>query len=442
MDYLRTQASQVWTIIATLATRSVLSLRDNLGVGILAMGISAALWVGISLEQNPPRTDLFNEPIPVRAVNVPPDLFVFGSIPPIRVRVTAPADVWERMNVRDFVATIDLSGASIGTGEFIPSVTSTDNRIRVVNYAPQDIPIRLEISESRVVPVRVETTGTPPLGFVAERPSSSIQEVLVQGPRSLVDQVVVATATVDIENRRINVSQAYPLTARNSLGFEIAGVNIEPSQTVVQLTVRQQIFYRTVPVVPVLEGQPAPGYSVGSVTIEPQTVTLVGNQQELEATDRVQTRPISVAGARSNVLATVQLALPQGVGLAGNQAVTMRIQVVPVAAQRQFDLVPVVTPDVPAVLNVDRVRVVLAGPEPVLDTLDPAGLRLFVDVAGLPPGQHRVSPRLTVPPDIRISSFTPDTVLVTIPEPPSLPPPAGPAPDPAATGTPPPATMP
>ncbi len=437
MQYLRDQVADAWSVIVTLLARSAQSLRDNLGVGVLALGISAVLWVGISLEQNPPRTDLFSEPIPVRAVNVPPDLFVFGSIPSIRVRVTAPVDVWERMNVRDFVATVDLSGATVGTSDFLPTVTSTDNRIRVVNYAPQDIPIRLEVSESRVVPVRVEVTGNPPLGFVAEPATSSIQEVLVQGPRSLVDQVTVATASVDIENRRINVNQTYPLTPRNSLGFEIAGVNIEPAQTLVQLTIRQQVFYRTVPVIPVLEGQPAQGYSVGSVSIEPQTVTLVGNQQDLEATDRVQTRPISVAGARTNILATVQLALPPGISQAGNQAVTLRIQVVPIAAQRQFDLVPIVTPaDLPATLNVDRVRVILAGPEPVLAAIDPASLRLSLDVAGLAPGQHRVSPRLAVPPDVRIASFFPDTILVTIPEPPAIQPPA-----PGPQAAPPPGTI-
>lgn len=80
-----------------LAKRSVNSVRRNLGLGLLALGLSTSLWVLISIERNPPRTDDFGRIIPVTAVNLADDLAVLGEIDPVEVRITAPLDSWSRL---------------------------------------------------------------------------------------------------------------------------------------------------------------------------------------------------------------------------------------------------------------------------------------------------------------------------------------------------------
>ena len=56
---------------------------------------------------------------------------------------------------------------------------------------------------------------------------------------------------------------------------------------------------RQVPVVPAVEGEPAPGYVVGKMTVEPQTVEVIGPESAVERVTEALTEPVSVAGARA-----------------------------------------------------------------------------------------------------------------------------------------------
>ena len=55
---------------------------------------------------------------------------------------------------------------------------------------------------------------------------------------------------------------------------------------------------REVPVVPAIEGEPAPGFVVGTMTAEPATVEVVGPESAVKRATEASTEPVSVAGAR------------------------------------------------------------------------------------------------------------------------------------------------
>src|SRR3989337_800762 len=95
----QSEAVPRWTrravfLSVVVGRRFAVTLRANWLLGIVALGLSVLLWILISTEQNPPRTDIFGQDIPVAAVNVPKGLDVFGEMSPARVRVTAPRDMW------------------------------------------------------------------------------------------------------------------------------------------------------------------------------------------------------------------------------------------------------------------------------------------------------------------------------------------------------------
>ena len=61
---------------------------------------------------------------------------------------------------------------------------------------------------------------------------------------------------------------------------------------------------RIVPIVPSVEGEPAPGFLVGNITVEPATVEIVGPESILRRVTEAITEPVWVGSAQSDVTAT------------------------------------------------------------------------------------------------------------------------------------------
>jgi hypothetical protein len=64
---------------------------------------------------------------------------------------------------------------------------------------------------------------------------------------------------------------------------------------------------RRVPVVPAVEGEPAPGFVVGKLTADPAHVEVIGPESAIEAISEALTEPVSVAGARADVVESVMV---------------------------------------------------------------------------------------------------------------------------------------
>jgi YbbR domain-containing protein len=86
------------------------------------------------------------------------------------------------------------------------------------------------------------------------------------------------------------------------LPTEVEVVSIEPAFITLEL---ERLASNTVPLVPVLEGKPAPGFTVGEVRVSPLQISIQGPESRILALDVVETTPISIEGAAGPVEATV-----------------------------------------------------------------------------------------------------------------------------------------
>ena len=99
----------------------------------------------------------------------------------------------------------------------------------------------------------------------------------------------------------------FPLTpdqVRVPFGVEI--VQVTPSAVTIAF---EQSASREVPITPAVDGRPAPGYVVGSLSAEPRVVDVIGPESAVKLATEVLTEPVSVAGARTHVKQTVILGL-------------------------------------------------------------------------------------------------------------------------------------
>jgi YbbR domain-containing protein len=65
-------------------------------------------------------------------------------------------------------------------------------------------------------------------------------------------------------------------------------------------------------------------------------------------------------------------------------------------------------------VGVETVEVTLNGPLPLINSLTADDLKLTLDVSGLGVGIHEVTPQISLPDGVIVSSLRPETVSVTL----------------------------
>ncbi|MFH1485755.1 MAG: CdaR family protein [Chloroflexota bacterium] len=394
------------------------SLRRNYGLALLALLLSAGLWLLISVEQNPPKVDVFASSIPVEPVNVPRDLDILGGVPTVLVRISAPPEVWERIGRSSFRATADLSQASAGTYEAPVHVEAGEWRVRILDIIPANVAVRLAELTRQTIPVHVNLLGTPPPGYSVGTPSVNPERVTVLGPEPLVGQVDAAAADVTLTGVTVNINQSFRLKPRTARGYEIEGVTLDPPSAVVEIDVSQQILYSSFSVSPQIAGELAPGYWVSGLSVRPPIVTLAGTRDVLQPIAFLETLPVDVNGASTNLVRPIGLRLPKGANPVGVENVVVYVSISPTEGSRMVGVAPVfkgLAPGLRIMSSLGSVDVALTGELPTLRALKPSDVTVEVDLTGLRPGLHELAPtRVAVPKGITVVKVEPERIWVII----------------------------
>jgi hypothetical protein len=144
------------------------------------------------------------------------------------------------------------------------------------------------------IPAQLELVGDPP----------TVVDVRVRGPSGTLGRLSSGelAAVLDVRSPRPG-QRLYHLTGsevRAPFGVDV--VQVAPSSIALFF---EQSSAKTVPVQPVLEGQPADGYMIEKVTADPGKVEIVGPASALEALTSAVTEAVSVEGARKDVVESV-----------------------------------------------------------------------------------------------------------------------------------------
>ena len=263
--------------------------------------------------------------------------------------------------------------------------------------------------ELRNVPDQLEIVGDPPMTV----------DVRVRGSSTLLTRTEPGeiVATLDLAAARAG-SRLFHLRAdevRRPYGVEVA--QISPVTIPLEL---EKSSRRSVPVVPAVEGDPAPGYVIGRATATPVNVEVVGPESRLRDLTSATTEPISVAGQRANVTDVVTIGVSDSaVRLVETQSATVTVEVLPAPVERDLAGVPIRWRNLGAGLTAritpSMLRVTVRGRRAAFDVLRPESMDAFVDLAGLGPGQYNLRVQVdTTQVDVGVMSMEPSVVQVTI----------------------------
>src|SRR6059036_2959265 len=148
--------------------------------------------------------------------------------------------------------------------------------------------------ELQQVPAGLELTGEVPTAV----------DVRVRGASGTLSRVSAGevVAVLDLRAARSG-RRLFPLTPEQvRVPFGVEVVQVMPSAIAMAF---EPSASRQVPVVPAVDGRPAPGYVVGQMRADPSTVEVIGPESAVKRASEAMTEPVSVSGARANVTESV-----------------------------------------------------------------------------------------------------------------------------------------
>lgn len=174
----------------------------NGGAKTVSVIVAIVLWIVVLGS----RAVEVTKEIPIE-VTTPKDLVVSNEIPEkVVFRLSGPkAFLRAILDRREDPIRVNLSGARGGTVtyRFFADNIHLPIGVRVLQVNPSSMIVKLESQKTKEVPVRIETQGTLPAGYVLKRAEVKPKTIKVRGPESRIETVTEApTSPIDLSNVR------------------------------------------------------------------------------------------------------------------------------------------------------------------------------------------------------------------------------------------------
>jgi YbbR domain-containing protein len=400
-------------------------LFENLLSAVLALLLALFIWVAAVREQNPMVRGLFSEPIPVEVLNKPAGLDFLNPAQIteyVQVLVRAPQSSWDDLKAASFQASVDLSDLTEGMHDVPIEVRCSDPIVRIEGSQPGRISVRLERIQERVFEVKVRIMDDPALGYEARTPMIDPPTAKVIGPVSKVSQVQTVVADIYLRRTKTTVERDVVLTARDAQDNLVSLLtSIDPVQVAVTIPIEQKLGYRDVSVSVIRKGQVARGYRITGITVDPSVVTIIGSPLTVsQMSGYVETLPVDISDATSDVKARIGVVLPEGISILGDQMVSITVSVAPI-----IDSVTIQRPvsiqglqlGYTALTSPSTVDVILSGPVPKLEAISIEDVRVVVDLFGLQPGVYKITAQSFASEGLTVESVLPEAIEVEIKSP-------------------------
>lgn len=400
------------------------NLSRNIRTLLWALALSLAVWVAAVTSADPDEVRTYPEPIPVLIVGQDPGLVINNAIPKeVHVTLRAPRSIWDQLTAHpdDIRAVLDLSGLSSGEHTLDIQVQVDLRPVRIVTVNPASVPLEMEPLVTRTFTVELTLSGQPAIGYQVGDPTFDPTQVTVAGPQSLVERVARVRVPVNVDSIRESIDQSIPIEALGQDNQPISGVSIHPDSAHVTLPVSRQGGFRDMAVKVVVHGQVASGYRLDSISVFPPVVTIYSSDPAIvnALPGVVETQPLDLQGVKDNLTTRLQLKLPPGVSVVGEQTVLIQAGISPIQSSLTLSGERVEMLGLPAGMTAQispaTVDVILSGPLPLLDTLTRQDVRVTVDLTGLDVGTHQLIPKVEVLiSNVTVESLLPATVEVIL----------------------------
>jgi len=289
-------------------------LLRNWQLKLLAVFLAASTWSVVAYAGNPPGTEVFRG-VTVEHGPTPAGLILLKEPAPVTITVRGLQSSLGGFRRENVHALIDMAGTRRGPN-LLPvrvRVDSADHSVSFGSVDPTNVDVELDQLSTIQRKVDVRTHGTPNSCCAVRAATSSPDTVTLKGPAKQLE-TAVAFVDVDVEGRGGPVQdQKIDVQLETPAKKPLPQVSSQPGQVTVtvQITAVKQI--KPAGINPIPSGTLATGYRIADVQVSPSVVEVEADPGILANIQTLDTDPISIAGATSDVVANVGLRAPTGV---------------------------------------------------------------------------------------------------------------------------------
>ncbi|MGV8906318.1 MAG: YbbR-like domain-containing protein [Acetobacterium sp.] len=385
----------------------------------IAVGIAVLLWFMVNGNSDMIVNQDFNS-IPITLTNVDglsAKKLVLAEDKSyyLNLRVKGTDKNLRKINTKEITAEVNLGDINTkGTYDLEIVVKGLSNSVIIDSMNPTALQIVVDNIIKENLEVGIVLEGRPANDAVVIS-AKSLEKVEVQGPEESIARIKTTSGTANVNDLAADTIEHIQIMAYDESGNRINDVVFLPSVITAEIILGQT---KSVGVISTTSGQPADGYVVSEVLVEPSNV-LIGAKQEL--VDQIQSitmNAIDVSGQAKTFTKDVSLTPPKDCYfLDGNDKVKVTVNIESVV-ERSFSLDKISVQNLGAGLVVSKMKeskvlLKLEGAGSALNTLNTAQSEAFVDCANLGPGEYELPIQTNLSSGL-VKSITPAKTTVTI----------------------------
>lgn len=272
-------------------------------------------------------------------------------------------------------------------------------------------------SVERGLRIPLELQNLPENLEMVEPPQESV-DVRVRGTADALGRISPGdlVATVDLSAAQAGRRLFHLSPERVKAPFAVTVMQVTPPSVAIRF---EPSATRIVPVLPSVEGEPAPGFIVGRITSDPATVEIVGPESILRRVTEAITEPIWVGSARADVQSTAIVGVAdEGVRVKSAKTAVISVAILPAPEERQLSGVMVRTRNLSSGLTATivppSVKVRVRGSKDAIEKIRDTSIVAYVDLEGIGQGDYGLPVRLEPTLGVGVDQLDPTIVSIHV----------------------------
>lgn len=249
------------------------------------------------------------------------------------------------------------------------------------------------------------------MAIVGEVPSEL--QVRIIGPQSIVNELSQSrlTQTIDLANYKSGPQAFYLGPSSFSFPQGVMVIRIQPNPLIIRLSTT---ISATLPIRPVLAGNPPEGYELKGIETKPEQVTVSGPEEELKDLKFLPTHPIELSRLTESSTIRTDLDFKNlHLTLKAQVPILAELVIQPKTLTRTLAKVPVIPEPNPARLQPSQVAVTVQGSWFPMKELKPTEVQARVDTRNLGPRRSRLQVAISLPQGVSLVRVEPTWVSAT-----------------------------
>lgn len=285
--------------------------------------IAAFLWFMAMGDLNPSRTVKYSG-IPINTYGLRNGLVISSELrKTVDVEVTGRRSELSSVGRSDLGISIDFSKYGAGEHEIRFRDSEKINQSNVtVRYKPETMKVKIENLMNRVYDIETDIQGTLPSGYDKQNIALSTATCTVEGPESKVMKVYRVLARLDANSINNQTELNANLIPVDTKGNEVEGVELNIKSVKVLLPVEKSSALN---INPNITGEPKEGYKVDRVVVSPETVNLIKENDDVRDISSVETEAFDITGISEDTEKSVSIVVPEGYRLTGSNKVLLKV---------------------------------------------------------------------------------------------------------------------